>query len=280
VSEMLPQTAMDPSPWERGGRAIEARPNALPLASGGCRRASPGEGREQQTMRAQVVGWGVGLVVLPRLPRRKRPRRGEGSRWLSWPSSCSPPKPQFLQRGGDGRVEMTLTTASHRRQAGPGWHSCTRLSRGRRAYTGSSRPSVSRSHMIAQGAHREWRPGRVGLKALVSALANRRLGSRLASCGRLPRARLLAVARAAGKASPTTKTRRWNSLQARISRTARRFGRGRRALAPLRSPSFTWRRSAWVGFAGTSSALGRSPRGMEERRRPARRTSPSRGRRW
>jgi len=155
--------------------------------------------------------------------------------------------PQFLNEAGDGRVDMTLTTAITGAQLA--------FVHALRGGGGPTRIVLALCLALAMLAKGPVGPGLVGLTALVSALANRRLGPALRLVRPLPVFVFLAVA--GGWYGLAYHHRGMDFVAKQIVSENGEALLGARA-SPTARPSSIWRRSSWAGSRGRSSCPGRS----------------------
>src|SRR2546422_4859197 len=144
--------------------------------------ALTGAGVTEHTLRAPSIVLGGLVVLLVLLAGRAWSGEQVGFRAAVMLATT----PQFLNEAGDGRVDMTLTTAITGAQL--------RVVDGLRGGAGPTRRVLALCLALAILAKGPVGPGLIGLTALVSALANRRLGPALRLVRPLPVLVFLAVA--------------------------------------------------------------------------------------
>jgi len=163
------------------GSVVPSKPPLFHWLAAGA-AALTGAGVTEHTLRAPSIGL-AGLVVLLVFLA--------GRAWGGEQVGCMAAlvlatTPQFLNEAGDGRVDMTLTTAITGAQLA--------FVHALRGGGGPTRLVLALCLALAMLAKGPVGPGLVGLTALVSALANRRLGPALRLVRPLPVLVFLAVA--------------------------------------------------------------------------------------
>ncbi len=163
------------------GSVVPSKPPLFHWLAAGA-AALTGAGVTEHTLRAPSIGL-AGLVVLL-VFLAGRAWGGEQVGFMA--ALVLATTPQFLNEAGDGRVDMTLTTAITGAQLA--------FVHALRGGGGPTRLVLALCLALAMLAKGPVGPGLVGLTALVSALANRRLGPALRLVRPLPVLVFLAVA--------------------------------------------------------------------------------------